>query len=174
MGRRVTVVLITWNSAPYLRRCLDGIAQQTHSDVELIHVDNASADHSVARVREVFPRCKQLRNPENRGFAAAANQAIRIASGDFIAICNPDAFLTPEYLARIVDAFTDENVGAATGKLFRAKGYEIVPTAEIDSMGIEMTRSGRHFDMTGPSPGASRHALPMGEGQGIGWRPFSH
>jgi len=150
MGRRVTVVLITWNSAPYLRRCLEGIAQQTHPDVELIHVDNASADHSVARVLEVFPRARQIKNPENRGFAAAANQAIRIASGDYVALCNPDAFLTPEYLARIVEAFerAAEKFGAATGKLLRAKGYEIVPTEEIDSLGIRMTRSGRHFDIT--------------------------
>jgi GT2 family glycosyltransferase len=150
MGRRVTVVLITWNSAPYLRRCLEGIAQQTHPDVELIHVDNASADRSAARVREFFPRCNQIINPENRGFAAAANQAIRIASGDYLALCNPDAFLTPEYLARIVEAFerADEKFGAATGKLLRAKGYEIVPTEEIDSMGIRMSRSGRHFDIT--------------------------
>ena len=158
MGRRVTVVLITWNSAPYLRRCLEGIAQQTHSDVEWIHVDNASADHSAARVMEAFPRCQQIINSENRGFAAAANQAIRIASGDYVALCNPDAFLTPEYLARIVDAFerADEKFGAATGKLMRAKGYEIVPTDEIDSLGIRMTRSGRHFDITGtrhPAPG---------------------
>jgi GT2 family glycosyltransferase len=150
MGRRVTVVLITWNSPPYLRRCLEGIAQQTHPDVELVHVDNASADLSAARVMEAFPRCKQIVNNENRGFAAAANQAIRVASGDYVALCNPDAFLTPEYLARIVEAYerADENVGAATGKLLRAKGYEIVPTEEIDSLGIRMTRSGRHFDIT--------------------------
>ena len=150
MGRRVTVVLITWNSAPYLRRCLEGIAQQTHPEVELINVDNASVDHSAARVREIFPRCQQIINPENRGFAAAANQAIRIASGDFIALCNPDAYLTPDYLARIVDALgrADEKFGAATGKLFRGKGYDIEPTEEIDSLGIRMTRSGRHFDIT--------------------------
>jgi glycosyltransferase involved in cell wall biosynthesis len=64
MGRRVTVVLITWNSAPYLRRCLEGIARQTHPEVELIHVDNASADASAARVREAFPQCRQILNAE--------------------------------------------------------------------------------------------------------------
>ena len=40
----VSVVLVTWNSAPYLRRCLEGIRQQTHRAVELIVVDNASSD----------------------------------------------------------------------------------------------------------------------------------
>jgi GT2 family glycosyltransferase len=156
MGRLVTVVLITWNSAPYLRRCLDGIAGQTHGDLELIHVDNGSSDDSVAPVRERFPQSRQIINPQNRGFAAAVNQAIRIAGGEFIALCNPDAFLTPDYIAKIVEALdaAGETFGAATGTLFRARGDDIEPTEEVDSMGIRMTRSGRHFDMTrDPGPG---------------------
>ena len=150
MGRLVTVVLITWNSAPYLRRCLEGIAGQSHRDLELIHVDNASVDDSVARVRQRFPQSQQIVNPQNRGFAAAANQAIRIARGEFVALCNPDAFLTADYLAKIVEALdrAGEKFGAATGTLIRARGYDIEPTNEIDSMGIRMTRSGRHFDIT--------------------------
>ncbi len=150
MGRLVTVVLITWNSAPYLRRCLEGIAGQSHRDLELIHVDNASVDDSVARVRERFPQSQQIINPQNRGFATAANQAIRIARGEFVALCNPDAFLTADYLAKIVEALdrAGEKFGAATGTLIRARGYDIEPTNEIDSMGIRMTRSGRHFDIT--------------------------
>ncbi len=150
MGRLVTVVLITWNSAPYLRRCLEGIAAQSHRDFECIHVDNASADESVARVREHFPQCRQIVNSENRGFAAAANQAIRLARGDFVALCNPDAFLTADYLARVIEALdrAGETFGAATGKLMRARGFDIEPTEEIDSMGIRMTRSGRHLDIT--------------------------
>ena len=153
MGRLVTVVLITWNSAPYLRRCLDGIAQQNHRDLELIHVDNGSIDHSVERVRERFPQCRQIVNAENRGFAAAANQAIRVARGEFVALCNPDAHLTAEYLSRIVDALdrAGESFGAAAGRLVRARGYDIEPTEEIDSMGIRMTRSGRHFDIGNPT-----------------------
>jgi GT2 family glycosyltransferase len=151
MGRPVTVVLITWNSAPYLRRCLEGIAGQSHRDLELIHVDNASSDESVARVRERFPQTRQIINHENRGFAAAANQAIGVAGGEFIALCNPDAFLTPDYLAKTVEGLDSagESFGAATGKLIRARGYDIEPTEEIDSMGIRMTRSGRHFDDVG-------------------------
>src|SRR5438093_1430878 len=145
MGRLVTVVLITWNSAPYLRRCLEGIAGQTHRDLELIHVDNASADQSAERVTQVLPPFRQILNVENRGFAAAVNQAIRIARGDFVALCNPDAYLTPEYLSRIVEAFekADHSFGAATGRLLRGRGYDIEPTEEIDSLGIRMTRSGR-------------------------------
>jgi GT2 family glycosyltransferase len=149
MGRLVTVVLITWNSAPYLRRCLAGIAGQSHRDLELIHVDNASVDESVARVQKVFPSAQQIINTENRGFAAAANQAIRVARGEFVALCNPDAFFTPDYIAKIVEGLdrAGEKFGAATGTLFRGKGYDIEPTEDVDSTGIRMTRTGRHFDI---------------------------
>ncbi len=154
MGRLVTVVLITWNSAPFLRRCLEGLAQQSCGDLELIHVDNASADESVSRVRERFPAARQIVNAENRGFAAAANQAIRLARGDFVAFCNPDAYLTRDYLRRIVEAFdrAGESFGAATGKLLRARGYDIEPTQAIDSMGMRMTRTGRHLDIDNRQP----------------------
>ena len=164
MGRLVTVVLITWNSAPYLRRCLAGIAAQSHRDLELIHIDNASSDDSVARVRERFPAAKQILNDDNRGFAAAANQAIGAARGEFVALCNPDAFLTPDYIAKIVEALdrAGEKFGAATGTLYRARGYDIEPTEEIDTIGIRMTRSGRHFDITD-----TRHPTPDNQVFGI-------
>jgi GT2 family glycosyltransferase len=149
MGRLVSVVLVTWNDAPYLRRCLTGIAQQTHPDVELIHVDNASDDDSVQQMRARFPNCVQIVNKENRGFAAAVNQALRKARGEFVLLCNNDAYLERDYVARIVEALdaAGDEFGMATGKLFRGRGYDIEPTDVIDTKGIRMTRSGRHFDI---------------------------
>ena len=47
MGRVASIVLVTWNSAAYLPRCLDGIAQQSYPDIEIVHVDNNSHDGSV-------------------------------------------------------------------------------------------------------------------------------
>jgi GT2 family glycosyltransferase len=149
MGRTVSVVLVTWNDAPFLRRCLKGIEQQTHDDIEFIHVDNASDDDSAAIVRSQFPASRQILNEENRGFAGAVNQAIRHARGELILLCNPDAYLERDYIARILRAFdgVGNEFGMATGKLFRARGHEIEPTELIDSKGIRMTRSGRHFDI---------------------------
>ena len=58
MGR-VTIVLVTWNSAPYLRRCLDGILHQTYPDHELVVVlrwiDKASVDGLLRLVLESLP-----------------------------------------------------------------------------------------------------------------------
>ena len=150
MGRVASIVLVTWNSAPYLPRCLAGIAQQSWPDLELIHVDNASADDCVARVAAAFPNAKQIVNGENRGFSAAVNQAVNASRGDVVVLCNPDAFLESDYVRKIVDAFDREGgkLGMATGRLMRGQGYEIAPTGEIDSLGIRMTRTGRHLDIT--------------------------
>ncbi|HEY0156719.1 MAG TPA: glycosyltransferase family 2 protein [Thermoanaerobaculia bacterium] len=142
----VSVVLVTWNSARYLRRCLEGIGRQTHPNVELIAVDNASADDSVALVAPAAQRV--ILNDTNRGFSAAVNQAIAVARGEFLLVVNPDCFLLPEYAERLVEALSSApDLGSATGLLIRARGFDIEPTEEIDSAGIRMTRNGRHLDI---------------------------
>src|SRR5438128_11381961 len=147
MGILVSVVVVTWNSAPFMPRCLDGILNQTHRETELIVVDNASADASLANVP---PSATIIRNAANEGFARAANQGIAAARGEFVLLVNPDAYLTPAYVERLLAAEPD---GAATGKLLRAFGPNIEPSHGIDSTGIRMTRTGRHFDIADEAPG---------------------
>jgi GT2 family glycosyltransferase len=126
---------VTWNSAPYLRRCLEALGQQTHRDVELIAVDNASTDDSAELA------AAKIRNATNRGFSAAVNQALAIATGEFVLLLNPDCFLEPTYIEEALRAFED-GVGSVTGLLLRAEGEG------VDSAGIRMTRTGRHLDIT--------------------------
>ncbi len=145
MGR-VSIAVVSWNSAPYLPRCLDGIRAQTHPDVELIAVDNASDDDSAALLAAAGARV--IRNDTNRGFSAAVNQALAVVRGEFLLVVNPDCHLEPEYaerLARALEAHSD--FGSATGLLLRARGHAIEPTGEVDSAGIRMTRTGRHLDI---------------------------
>ena len=159
MGELVSVILVTWNSAPYLPRCLEGYAQQTHRDLELIAVDNASSDDSADLVA---PHATQLlRNAENRGFSAAVNQAAAVARGTFVLLLNPDCFLSADYIERLVRSFGEagSEYGSATGMLVRAHGTKIEPTGEIDSLGIRMTRSGRHLDL---GQGTSIREVPAG------------
>jgi len=146
---RVSLILVTWNSAPFLPRCLEGIAQQSLNDIELIAVDNASADDSLSILRGRFPTAIVIRNATNEGFSRAVNQGIARASGEYVLLLNPDAYLHADYVAKLVEAFerAGDTFGAATGKLMRAEGFAITPTDLIDSKGIRMTRSGRHFDI---------------------------
>ena len=80
----------------------------------------------MAVVRECAPEAKQILNDTNRGFSAAVNQGLRVAHGEFVFLLNPDAFLEPDYLAKLVAALTD-TFGMATGTLLQAEA-EKTPT----------------------------------------------
>ncbi|HEX3069020.1 MAG TPA: glycosyltransferase family 2 protein [Thermoanaerobaculia bacterium] len=158
----VSVIIVSWNSARFLERCLAALAKQTHNDIELIHIDNASDDDSIAIVRNASLSARQIINDTNRGFSAAVNQGVRIANGEFVLLLNPDAFLEPEYVERLVAALNNagESFGMATGKLLQAE------SGLIDSMGIRMTRSGRHFDVGqgARESGAGSRESELGQG----------
>lgn len=80
--------------------------------VEIIVVDNASSDGSAAMVQAEFPQVRLIANPVNAGFAAANNQAIRLARGEVLFLLNPDAYLVPGALAGL-KRFLDTHPEAA-------------------------------------------------------------
>jgi len=149
MGRRIAIVLITWNSAEWMPRCLDGIRAQNLGDESLVVVDNASSDDALSIVSKECPGATVIRNDRNLGFSAAANAGIRATDSEFVLLLNPDARLEPGYAARLADAIEarGERCGAATGRLLRGRGAAIEPTGVVDSLGIRMTRNGRHLDI---------------------------
>jgi GT2 family glycosyltransferase len=137
--RLVSVVLVTWNSAQYLPRCLEALGRQSHDAVEVIAIDNASSDDSVA----LLHADTIIRNETNRGFSAAVNQGLAIARGEYVLLLNPDCFLETEYIERLVALLErTPDAGSAIGMLIRADG-----SGDIDSCGIRMTRNGRHLDL---------------------------
>lgn len=147
MGRLVSVVVVAWNSAPFLPRCLAALAAQTHGERELIAVDNASGDESVALLEGAGARV--IRNAENLGFSRAVNQAVAVSAGEFVLLLNPDVAMSPAYVERAIAAIDEAgpSFGSVTGKLMQGEGAAITATGLVDSKGIRMTRSGRHFDI---------------------------
>ena len=72
------------------------------------------------------------------------NQGLAVARGEYVLLLNPDCFLEPHYIERLVAALERApECGSATGMLMRANG----DAGEIDSCGIRMTRTGRHLDI---------------------------
>ena len=115
----LSVIIVNWNAAAYLPAALDALfAATAHLDVEVLLVDNASTDDSLALVRERYPQVAIIANESNRGFAAANNQGIRRARGRYILLLNPDTELPPQALTRFV-SFMDAHpqVGAAGPRL---------------------------------------------------------
>jgi hypothetical protein len=86
----VSIVIVSWNCAGLLERCLRSIRENVRTDAETIVVDNASADGTVAMVRDRFPGVQLIVLPENVGFGRANNAAIQVACGEHVLLLNPD------------------------------------------------------------------------------------
>ena len=108
---RLSVLVVSYNVAPLLRRCLASLREAD----EVVVVDNASSDGSVAMVREEFPRVRLISLAENRGFSAGVNEAARVASGDLLLLLNPDAEVSPGVLVRMAAAIDARPRAAAVG-----------------------------------------------------------
>jgi N-acetylglucosaminyl-diphospho-decaprenol L-rhamnosyltransferase len=99
----VTAVIVTWRSASTIGRCLTSLAD-TDADVSVaaVVVDNASTDATAQEVERRAPWAKLIRNPTNRGLAAANNQGMREAAGEWVLISNPDVVYEPRTVPELV------------------------------------------------------------------------
>lgn len=120
----LSIIIVNWNTKDLLGRCLESIAAAVPGVAhEIIVVDNASSDGSSEMVKERFPAVRLIENPENRGFGAANNQALRIMAGKYALLLNSDAMLTENAVAELM-ACMEKRPGAAMacGQLLNADG----------------------------------------------------
>jgi GT2 family glycosyltransferase len=138
-----------------LRDCLTSVYAIETSDVEVIVVDNASSDGSAEMVQTEFPQVILLRNSENRGFAAANNQAIRIASGRYYLLLNSDTIVHGNVLSRSVVYMDDHmNVGVLGCRVLNTDGtvqltcskYPTLPNLSLLSSGLWKLDRPKFFD----------------------------
>ena len=102
----VSVILVSWNSAEHLPRCLDSLSQQTFRNFEIIIVDNGSSDPGLDTLQQNFPELdlRLERLASNQGFAVANNIGARLARGRWLALLNADAFPRPNWLEKLLNA----------------------------------------------------------------------
>ncbi len=90
----ISVIIVNWNVRELLRRCLASVIESCKKDAgfqtEIIVIDNASSDDSVGTVEQEFPQVRLVRNACNLGFTSANNQGIRLSSGRYLLLLNPD------------------------------------------------------------------------------------
>jgi len=84
---KLSVIVVTWNSAADIEACIDSI--NSGAEFEVIVVDNASSDATLGLLRQ-HHHLKLVENQRNRGYAAANNQGVRLATGEYVLLLNPD------------------------------------------------------------------------------------
>jgi N-acetylglucosaminyl-diphospho-decaprenol L-rhamnosyltransferase len=123
----LSVVVVSYNTRELLAACLESVfrpLERSNLQAQVFVVDNASSDGSAAMVRERFPQVRLIANQENRGFAAANNQALRQSQSRYALLLNPDTEVQGDALGTLV-RFMDGNprVGVAGAKLLYPDGW---------------------------------------------------
>jgi len=131
----LSIVIVNWNTREMLRACLASIGPDTDAPhAEVIVIDNASGDGSADMVESDFPGVRLIRNPENRGFAAATNQGLRIAYGRYMLLLNSDTLVHGDVLERSV-AYMDTHpqVGMMGCKVLNEDGTTQLTCSQFPS-----------------------------------------
>ncbi len=121
----LSVIIVSYNTRQLLDDCLASL-QQAHppaGGLELIVVDNGSADGSVEMVRQKYGRVQLVANDDNKGFSAANNQGAAVANGRYLLFLNSDTRVSHQALAEPL-AYLQQNphVGALTVRLTYPNG----------------------------------------------------
>lgn len=118
----LSIIIPVSNQAALTFGCLEALRSQMVRDIEIIIIDNASADETkilIPRMRGVL----SLINQSNLSFAESCNQGAAMASGQFLLFLNNDAFVLPGALETLTTTMVaNPHVGAVGGKLLRPDG----------------------------------------------------
>jgi GT2 family glycosyltransferase len=101
---KLSVIIVNYNVSVFLEQALMS-AQKAMRGIEgeIFVVDNHSVDNSVAMVKAKFPQVKLIENQDNVGFAKANNQAIRISTGEYVLLLNPDTLVEEDTFKKCID-----------------------------------------------------------------------
>ena len=136
---KLSVIIVNYNVKYFLEQCLHSVFKAAEKiSSEIIVVDNDSVDGSCQMIEERFPEVKLISNKENLGFSKANNQAIRISSGEYILLLNPDTVVEEDSFLKIA-GFMDQtpDAGGLGVKMIDGKGRFLpeskrgLPTPEV-------------------------------------------
>ena len=129
----VSIIMPSYNTAPYIRATIQSVLDQTYQNWELIIVDDCSTDNTdevVAFIKD--DRIRYFHNEKNSGAAVSRNSALREAKGRWIAFLDSDDLWMPEKLEKQI-SFMEKN-----GYSFSYTNYEEIDV-EGNSTGVKVT-----------------------------------
>ncbi len=125
----VSVVVLNYNGAGVIERCIDALFNQTYKHFEIIVVDNNSSDESVHLMKRWigFDNFSCLCLADNVGVPAAREVGFKMAEGGFVAFIDNDGFAEPDWLENILAAFEiSQNIGGVASLVLFDRNPEVI------------------------------------------------
>jgi len=146
----VSIIVLSYNSARYIEKCVSSILQQDYQNWEILIIINGSTDGSAELIRRQYGKYKRVRilDPgENLWFCRGNNYGINHSRGEYVLSLNQDTVMEPNYLGLLVAAMEeDPGLGSVSGKLLHYNFEIDSKTKIIDSTGLEIFRTRRVID----------------------------
>jgi len=145
----ISVVVAFFNNEDDLGDCLDSIAAQTHPDLEVIMVDDASTDHSaeIARAKAAADPRFTLLQPEHGGPGGARNRGVERARGEYLAFVDGDDVLPANAYELLLHALERSGSDFVSGAVDRVGPKGITPSA-LHSLALKGRQTGTHVTRT--------------------------
>ncbi len=136
----LSVIIVNWNTKEYLFHCIDSILQKKGSiRTEIIVIDNGSRDRSGEEVKRQFPGIHLIENGRNLGFAKAVNQGLRVSSGRYLLLLNPDTQVREGAIENLVSFMESHaEAGVAGAQLLNGDGSKQNSIANFPSLTTEL------------------------------------
>ncbi len=148
----LSILIVSFNTKAMLEECLRSIrAHPPAPACEVFVVDNGSRDGSPELVAERFSDVHLITNQDNRGFAAANNQALALAKGDVVLFLNSDTCLLPDSLGPLLERLNEQPRVGIVGPTEEFAGGPAYPTIcpAPDLWFLFLTHTGlRHYFYT--------------------------
>ncbi|RMG95922.1 MAG: glycosyltransferase family 2 protein [Chloroflexi bacterium] len=135
----VSIIILNYNSGEHLPHLLPSLHNLDYpaDQYEILLVDNASTDDSVAWTKSHYPTVRIVENGANLGFAAGNMAGVRVAKGEWVAILNPDTRVAPDWLTELTrPIMTDHTVDCVASRMLNWEGTAVdFADAAINFMG---------------------------------------
>ena len=115
----VSVIVLNYNGQHFLKACFDSLLGSGYPELELLLVDNASTDDSLAFMRQHYPTVSLLETGSNLGYSGGYNFAVPRANGRYAVLLNADVEVTPGWLQPLVAELEANGQVAACQPKFR-------------------------------------------------------
>jgi GT2 family glycosyltransferase len=156
----LSIIIVNWNTKEFLLPCVRSVLGKGQGvSMEVIVVDNGSRDGSGAEVRRIFPTVRLIENDSNLGFAKAANQGLRVFSGRYALLLNPDTLVKEGTIEKLLSFMENHpSTGVVGVQLLNSDGTRQNSIANFPSLATELlNKRGLRWLFPKRFPGKERH-----------------